>query len=162
LDSGGDELTFVLSNIESPLHRTESGTGDFVNCIGPDQVGITGDVALSSALDIAEVASLEFALEGLLMDDAVPAADIAVSGLTVTERFGSNAFSGTLHNDSSETVEDPRVTVFSLNDVGRPLGSGMAIELISMSPGGTWAFETTTVDDVGTDWVAFPQVDLPY
>jgi hypothetical protein len=65
-------------------------------------------------------------------------------------------YTGTLSNGLDVAVSDPSVTVFSVNRVGRPLGVAIATGTVQIPPGGSWAFETNTVDMPGADQAAYP------
>ena len=54
----------------------------------------------------------------------------------------------------------PTVTIFPVNRVGRPLGAATASSTIDIPPGGSWSFETSPVDDLGVDYVAYPAASI--
>ena len=53
-------------------------------------------------------------------------------------------------------VSDPSIRVFPLNRVGRPLGVAKGGDASQVAPGGTWTFQTDTVDAPGVSCAAFP------
>jgi hypothetical protein len=108
---------------------------------------------------------MEHTFSGLNIIDAVPTTDLAVSGIQIVENsFGSNAFRGTLHNNTTETLDDPAVWVFGLTAAGRPLAGAEDSSALSISSFGTVSFETggfqAAAEDI-TDFVAYPFARLP-
>jgi hypothetical protein len=83
-------------------------------------------------------------------------------GVTQLERFATesgSAYTGTLENRLDLTLVMPRVTVFPLNAVGRPLGMATSSSTLDIVPGDSWSFETTAVSDPGADQAVYPGFD---
>ncbi|HEY3495946.1 MAG TPA: hypothetical protein VGK73_14710 [Polyangiaceae bacterium] len=63
-------------------------------------------------------------------------------------------------NEFEAELRAPTVMVFPVNRVGRPLGAASSGTGAALPAGGTWSFETSTVDDPGVDAVAFASASL--
>jgi hypothetical protein len=48
------------------------------------------------------------------------------------------------------------VTVFPVNEAGRPLGMATSTGSMDLASGASWTFETNAVDTPGVDQVAYP------
>ena len=91
--------------------------------------------------------------------DVTPVGGLAVTGVEAITSGEGTAYTGTVVNDLAATLNDPSVTVFPVNRVGRPLGMATASTTLALPPGGTWTFQTDAVDDPGVDQVAYADRD---
>ena len=68
----------------------------------------------------------------------------------------SGHYTGKVTNGLDVAVSAPAVAIFPVNRVGRPLGQATSSAIVDIPPGGSWAFETSAVDDLGVDYLAYP------
>lgn len=142
-------------------YRHENGEGDMTLCIGP------GDIAMSAtprdlppAIVLDELWYMKHEFPGFLFYDIVPIEQpVTVTDVEAVPSGDGNGgfYRGTFTNRIDETLNSASVAIFPVNRVGRPLGiaTSRAMDL-EIPPGGTWTFETTTVRDLGDDFVTFP------
>lgn len=88
--------------------------------------------------------------------DVVPIDGLAVSEVDIVTGSAGTAYAGTLTNALDVAVTNPAVAVFPVDRVGRPLGRALGRGTVEVPPGGSWVFETNTVDSPGVDHVAYP------
>jgi hypothetical protein len=141
-DGGGARLGRGFGLIESPLHRGSSGAGGLINCISPGQTGMQAVLVDLGSRTIDDVTSITWTIGALNVFDAVPSADLTVTDVMAIAAPGGRVFTGRLENRGRRTVTGPRVTLFGLNVVGRPLFASSDIESIDVAPAGSWGFET--------------------
>jgi hypothetical protein len=79
----------------------------------------------------------------------------AGTGDAGTSKAGTT-YTGTVLNGLDQVVTDPSIRVFPLNRVGRPLGVASGGDSSEIPAGGTWTFQTNTVDTPGVGYAAFP------
>jgi hypothetical protein len=89
-------------------------------------------------------------------DGLTPLGSFTVSQVQVVAKDAASAYQGVFTNPLSLTATAPSVTIFPVNRVGRPLGAASSSATIDVPPGGTWSFETSTVNDRGVDYAAYP------
>jgi len=131
------------------LYQFTDGSGVVISCVPPGEVAMT------------ELGRLQYTFPAFTVDGIAPIAGLAVSGIQTVARGAESAYTGTLTNGLDVAVQEPKVTVFPVNRVERPLGAATSSGAADVSPGGTWAFETSTVADLGTSYVAFPRASIP-
>jgi len=140
-------------------YRLTDGSGTIAACVGPGDVtmaaitDLPADIALDD-LGFAVYQSTYFAL------DVVPIDGLSIGPVKSVTSSAGTAFTGTLTNGLDVAVRNPSVTVFPVNEVGRPLGVTSASGTADISPGGTWAFETERVDTPGVDSMAYPSATI--
>jgi hypothetical protein len=94
-----------------------------------------------------------FGLDVVLLDV------VAIAELETVTTGSGTLYRGALENLLSSDVRDPRVDVFPINRVGRPLGMATVTEEGTVISGeARWDFETSAVADGGVGWVAFALV----
>jgi hypothetical protein len=54
------------------------------------------------------------------------------------------------------------VTVYGLNDAGRPVSMATSTSSADIPAGESWDFESTPVNDPGTDHLAFPSASVSF
>ncbi len=149
-------MTTATSVLES-AHFYRLDTGVVIRCIAPGEIAMTGSAELPKDIVLGELGSLQHAFPAFTVDGIVPVEALSLSDVrTVTTGVGT-LYTGTLRNRLDTSASSPRVTVFPVNRVGRPLGmattTGVASELLA---GGSWSFETGNVDAAGVDFAAYP------
>jgi hypothetical protein len=143
------------------LYQFTDGSGVVISCVPPGEVAMTAATDLPGTVVIDELGRLQYTFPAFTVDGIAPIAGLAVSGIQTVARGAESAYTGTLTNGLDVAVQEPKVTVFPVNRVGRPLGAATSSGTADVSPGGTWAFETSTVADLGTSYVAFPRASIP-
>ncbi len=141
------------------LYRFTDGTGTVAACVGPGDVSMAaiffGPEVARDDVGFVEYSSTYFAL------DVTPIDGFTVTGLESVTLAGGTSFTGTFSNGFDMTVNTPSVVVFPVSRVGRPLAMATASDTASVPSGGSWSFQTNSVDVVGNDGVAYPTAVLP-
>lgn len=160
-DASNNEIASGNSTlVETPLARGSSGNGGLLQCLGPGQIGMAVDeFALSDLTDPSTIAAVKHDFGGGILLDAAVTNDIVVTGVRVTtDTLGRSAFTGQVRNDSDATVTNPRISIFGVNAVGRPLVEASDVELTTIAPGASWTFTTQGFEESVESFVAFPRV----
>jgi hypothetical protein len=154
LDEAGQVTTTATSVLESAqLYRT--GDGQIIRCVAPGELAMAG-TELPSQVVIDELGSLEHAFPAFTVDNIVAVEPLHVSDVRSVTTGVGNLYEGKLSNGLSVSASAPRVAIFPLNRVGRPLGMATASSANELPPGSSWSFETGTVDASGADYAAYP------
>jgi hypothetical protein len=144
-----------------------NGLDQAVGCIDPHQVGMAGIVNIDESLTLDQVASVvyrftyfnaEFFEDGLTALDSFTVTDLEL----VEEGANQVVFSGALANSLDALVKDPSVTIFQVNDVGRPLGMVSVSRTEDLTPGTTWNFRTSSIDGAVESQFAFPSGTIEF
>jgi hypothetical protein len=135
--------------------------GPIVSCLDPGEIAMTASTNLPDEVVIDQLGSLQHQLPGFILDDIVPIAGPVVSDVKKVTTASGTAYTGTITNGLDVTASALSVSVFPLNRVGRPLGVATSSATMDVPPGGTWTFETSTVDDPGVASVAFAAATIP-
>jgi hypothetical protein len=159
-DKAGQLMTSAGSALQSrQLYRLDAG--GILPCIDPGQIAMAASTDLPEEIVIEQLGSLQHTFPFFIVDGIVPIAELTVSGVqTVTTGAGS-AYTGTLTNGLDVTASAPSVTIFPVNRVGRPLGAATSSATTDIPPGGSWTFATSTVDDPGVGYAAYPSASIP-
>jgi len=162
LDVNGDTLATGTRGLPArQFYRfmlDEGSEPTVAGCVAP------GEVTMGAILDLEPPAS-ESGLDGIVLSYWLTYWNL--SGITPLEggvtldnvrtvtRSDGVAYTGVLVNGLAEPR--PRAaSVFPVNRVGRPLGVAWSEESAELPPGGRWEFETTTVPEAGSGFVAYP------
>lgn len=159
IDTGGQVVTSATSVLES-AHFYRREAGEVIRCLAPGEVGMTALVGLPNEIALEQLGSLQHAFPAFTVNDIAPVEALSVSDVKPVTTGVGTLYAGTLMNGLDVTVSTPRVTVFPVNRVGRPLGmatSGAASELAAQS---TWNFETGNVDASGVAFTAYPNASI--
>ncbi len=140
------------------LYRLSDGT--IISCIDPGQVAMTASTDLPSTLMIDDLGFLEHLFPTFIVAGIVPTAGLTVSEVHAVATGAGHAYSGTVTNGLDVTVSAPAVAIFPVNRVGRPLGVATGSATVDLPPGGSWTFETSVVDDLGVDYLAYPTASI--
>ncbi len=126
-----------------------------ISCVAPGQTAMAAATNLPEGLTLDDLTSMGHRFPAFQIDDAVPLPGATVSDVDAFETAGGAAFRGTVTNDSDAPITNPTVSVFPVNDVGRPLGVATATATLEIPPGGTWSFETSVIAERGVSQWAF-------
>ena len=157
-DRAGQPLGNFINGLDTKsfyLYTLPDASTTIAACAKPGDVTMTEIATMATDILVADVGQVVyyysyFALDAVLID-----------GLTVTQvnTMTSNAgttYTGTVLNGLDITVSAPSIRVFPLNRVGRPLAMAKGSDASQVAPGGTWTFQTDTVDTPGVTSAAFP------
>lgn len=135
-------------------------TGVVIACVDPGELAMVALVDEPPAINLDEVGFIVYRFsyfdKSIIPFELVAIDSLSLGAIQATSSDGGTRFSGTLENELDYTLRDPSVAVFSVTEVGRPLSMVSASEIVDIPAGGSWSFETESVDEVGTDVVAFP------
>ena len=137
------------------FYRLTDGSDAIAACVGPGDVTMVAVTDLPLDIEIDDVTRVVYRCPYFALD-VVPIDGLTVSDVTSAARGTGTGYSGTLVNELDVAVSNPSVTVFPVNRVGRPLGVAIGSGTVELPPGGSWAFETSTVDAPGIDHAAYP------
>jgi hypothetical protein len=73
-----------------------------------------------------------------------------------------NAFTGSVSNDFSETLSAPKVSVFPLNRVGRPLAVATSNLIADLAASESARFQTQSFHRTGVAYAAFATATYPF
>ncbi|AUX20322.1 hypothetical protein SOCEGT47_007900 [Sorangium cellulosum] len=136
-------------------YRLTDGSGAIAACVGPGDVTMAAVTDLPSDIVIEDVGYVVYRCPYFALD-VVPIDGLTVTQVKAVTGGAGTAYTGMLLNELDVAVSNPSVTVFSANRVGRPLGVAFASGTVQIPPGGSWAFETDTVDTPGPAHAAYP------
>jgi hypothetical protein len=156
IDKAGQTVASVGTALRSKqLYRLDATT--ILSCVDPGQIAMTDSTYLPAEVVIEELERLTHTFPTFGgFDGIVPLAGLTVGQVETVAKAGGSAYTGTLTNRLDVTASAPTVAIFPLNRVGRPLGMATSGTTSVLQPGGTWTFETTTVNDLGVDYAAYP------
>lgn len=137
------------------FYRLTDGSRSIAACVGPGDVTMAAVTDLPSEIAIEDVGYVVYRCPYFALD-VVPIDGLTVSAVKGVTSSAGVSYTGTLVNELDVTVSHPSVTVFPVNRVGRPLGVAMGSGSVEIAPGGSWAFETNTVDASAADHFAYP------
>ncbi|WP_433936461.1 hypothetical protein AB3662_17435 [Sorangium cellulosum] len=137
------------------FYRLTDGSGTIAACVGPGDVTMAAVTDLPSDLVIEDVGYVVYRCTYFALD-VVPIDGLTISQVKAVPGGAGTAYTGTLLNGLDVAVSHPSATVFSVSRVGRPLGVAIGSDTVQIPPGGSWAFETNTVDTPGPDHAAYP------
>lgn len=159
-DKAGALVTSTSGTLQTgKLYRLSQGEAVHVWCIPPGAIAMTSGAGITGVV-IDELGHLEHRFPAFGIE-VIPVEGLGVTGVAAVTSGGRTAYTGTLANGLDAAVMNPKVSVFPVNRVGRPLGLATATEALSVPAAGTWTFETSTVVDAGVDHAAYPNATLP-
>lgn len=126
-----------------------------ISCVAPGQTAMAALTSLPEGMTIADIKSIGHRFPAFFIEDAVPLAGVRVTAVEAVKTIAGSFFRGMVVNDSDEVMSDPVVSVFPLNEVGRPLGNVAGSVILEVPPGGTAEFETDVISDSGVELIAF-------
>lgn len=155
VDQAGQVVTTATSVLES-AHFYRLATGEVIRCVAPGEIAMTGSAELPKEIVLGELGSLQHAFPAFTVDNLVPVEALTVSDVQPVTTGVGTLYTGSLRNRLDASASSPRVTIFPVNRVGRPLGMATTGAASELPPGGSWSFETGNVDTEGVDFAAYP------
>lgn len=155
-DSGGASVALAQGSVETPIARAASG--GLTNCLGPGQLGMqAAPLELMDGARLSDITSARWELAATERTDVVASTELEVTNVAaVPTGFGGYEYTGQLQNRTSSSVNDPSVSIFGVNAVGRPLFESSDVELTTIAPSSAWTFQTTpSFDEPHAGFVAF-------
>jgi hypothetical protein len=118
-------------------------TPSLMNCIAPGEVGFGAtDDGVTLYGELREITRVYYQFRGFLYPTVTPVTGLSLEGITSGPADASGTMvSGSLKNDWTAAIFAPEVLIFSINDVGRPLTWGLAVEDVEVLAGSSWGFE---------------------
>jgi len=159
-DEAGALVTSTAGTLQTGrLYRLSGDDGVHVWCVAPGELAMTSGTGLDTVV-LENLGRLEHRFPAFTLD-VVPVAGLGVTGVAAVANGGRTAYTGSLTNGLDAPVTSPKVSIFPLNRAGRPLGVATSTEMTEIPAAGSWSFETSTVDDAGVDYAAYPNATLP-
>jgi hypothetical protein len=137
------------------FYRLKDGSGTIATCAGPGDVSMASLTDLPADIAIDGVGTIVYRCPYFALD-VEPIAGLSLDHVMSVTRSTGSAYTGRFVNSLDVAVNNPSVAVFPVNRVGRPLGVATGSGSDEISPGGSWTFETNTVDARAVDYVAYP------
>jgi hypothetical protein len=137
------------------FYRLTDGSGGIAACVAPGDVTMAAITDLPSEIVIEDVGYVVYRCPYFALD-VVPIDGLTISRVESVTGDDGTAYTGTLINGLDVAVNNPSVTVFPVNRVGRPLGVASGGGTLEVPPGGSWRFETNSVGVPGVDYFAYP------
>ena len=135
--------------------------GFVITCIDPGQIAMTAATNLPDDLVVADLGHLTHRFPTFGVADLTPVGGaLTVTDVETIPTGAGTIYRGTFTNGLDVPARTPKVTIYPVNRVGRPLGVTTASGSTDLPPGGTWTFETTAVEDAGVDYAAFPAASI--
>jgi|KBSMisStaDraftv2_1062788.scaffolds.fasta_scaffold404348_2 hypothetical protein len=159
IDKNGQTVAEVGAGLQSK-HLYELDPATVLNCIDPGDVVMAAAPNLPAEVVIDQLSGLTHKFPAFGVDGIVPLGSFTVSQVHAVAKGAASAYQGVFTNPLSVTATGPGVTIFPLNRVGRPLGAATSSATIDVPPDGSWSFETTTVNDLGVDYAAYPSASV--
>lgn len=131
-----------------------------LSCVAPGEIGMAAVTEFPEGVALTDVASLGYRFSVFQIDVVTPVVGVRVDQVEAFEAPGGVAFRGKVINDSDAPVTDPGVSVFPINEAGRPLGYAAASAAVEILPAGDWSFETTAVTERGAGQVTFALANI--
>lgn len=144
------------------FYRIEDGSGAIVTCVPPGGTAMGVSQALPEAIVVDDLAFLRHSFPAFLVANLVPVSGLTLRDVEPVERDAGIAYAGTLNNELELSIANPRVTVFPLNRVGRPLAMLSTEATLTIPAGQTWSFETSAENALGAGHAAFPIASIIY
>jgi hypothetical protein len=133
---------------------TDAGATTIAACVSPGDVTMT-KISITADIALADVGQVIYYYTYFALD-AVPIDGLRVSEVDTVATAQGTSYAGTIVNELSMPVAAPSVAVFALNCAGRPLGLAIGGDTSDVPAGGSWTFQTSSVDTAGVGYAAFP------
>jgi hypothetical protein len=177
-NSGPDPICFVdvpaaFKDAQGTMLATTAGTGalsaPIYNTFGsPAQCLDTGDTGMGmvtlglNTLDVSRVARIEHGFYGNIDPAAVRINGVSVrDAQLVTSASGAVRVTGSVANNSNQSIRNPRIDVYAVDPVGRPFAQMYDIESVTIPTGGSWSFETLTHNGPVDTYVSYLKFSNP-
>ena len=155
-DSTGNVIAAGINGLMVPhAYKLTDGSDAIAGCIAPGEVTMAAIDDASLAVALEDVTQVVYG-SSYWTFDVVPITGMSLSDVQVIAQGNGVAYTGTLVNGLDTALGNPAVEVFPLNSVGRPLGLARAGNSVEVAPGGSWPFQTDTVNVTSSAYAAFP------
>ncbi|HXU62802.1 MAG TPA: hypothetical protein VN962_13925 [Polyangia bacterium] len=159
-DKNNQPLGMFINGLDTShlyLYTLPDGSQTIAACASPGDVTMTNIFTMAPDIAVADVGSVVyyyvyFVLDGITLIDP----GFTVTGVQAVTGTDGTSYTGTFTNGLTMTVNSPSIRVFPVNRVGRPLAVAGANGSVQIPPGGTWTFQTDSVDMPGVDYAVFP------
>jgi hypothetical protein len=152
----GQIVTTVGATLQGKqLYQLPSSTA-VLNCIDPGEIVMGASLNLPAEVVIGELSALTHRFPTFGLVGIIPLGSFTVSQVQVVAKGAASAYQGVFTNALNLNATAPSVTIYPVNRVGRPLGAVSSSTTIALPPGGSWSFETTTMNDLGVEYAAYP------
>jgi hypothetical protein len=159
IDKNGQTVATAAAGLQAKqLYQLDPTT--VLNCIDPGEVVMGASPNLPAEVVIGELSALTHRFAAFGVDGIVPLGSFTVSQVKAVANGAASVYQGVFTNTLSLKASAPSMQIFPVNRVGRPLGAATSSATIDVPPGGTWSFETTTVNDVGAGYAAYPAASV--
>jgi hypothetical protein len=148
------------------LYRRADGMGGIIACLDPGEVAMAALTDLPQDLVLDDLSAVVYYLtyfdRDVLPFETVPVDGVQITNIRTVELTSTSAFTGTLANGLDVPMNGTTVTVYGLNDAGRPVSMATSTSSADIPAGESWDFESTPVNDPGTDHLAFPSASVSF
>ena len=134
----------------------DAAENQLISCIAPSEIAMGAATDLPASLELTAIASLDHAFPAFTVGDPTEVDGVSVSHLASVTTASGRAYTGVLANESDVTTSSTSVSVFSLNEVGRPLESLTLAMPHALVPGESWSFQTDSSTVSAASAVAYP------
>jgi hypothetical protein len=138
------------------LYRLDDAAGTLVRCLPPGEIGMAALVDVPDQVVLDELAYLQHTFPAFTLSGLAP----VEGALELAAQPTDHGYEVTLENALDFAVADPKVAIFSVNRVKRPLGVATGGAELLLLPGETCKVSTTTVAERGVERVAHAIVTL--
>jgi hypothetical protein len=160
-DRNGQSLAAGINGLLTPhFYRLTDGSATLAACVGPGDVSMAAVTDLPADIALEDVGTVVYRCPYFALAVTPLAASLSVSQVKRVSGSSGTAYTGMLSNGLDVAVNNPSVTVFPVNRAERPLGVALGSGTAEIVAGGSWAFETNSVDTPGTDQAAYPAAAL--
>jgi hypothetical protein len=155
-DKAERSLAAGISGLLTPgLYRLSDDTDTIAACLGPGDVAMVAITDLPAELVIEAVGTIVYRTPYFALD-VEPIVGLSISEVRSVTNSAGSACTGTLVNGLEVALKSPSVTVFPVNRAGRPLGMAVGSSTVAIPPGGSWAFDITTIGTPAVACSAYP------
>jgi len=140
------------------FYRIGDGSGVVITCVAPGEIALGGATAVLESALLDQIAHVRHAFPSFVLNEIEPVEGLRVSDVRAMTKGDGSVYTGVLHSALDADVENPRVSVFPVNRVGRPLGMGTSDVAATLPAGSSARFETTSVRERGEGHVALATI----
>jgi hypothetical protein len=158
-DKAGQKITSAASVVQTDRWYG-MGDGTVIACLAPGQIGMAAATNIPDLPALEELGYLKHLFPTFIVQDIAPVEGLTVADLKIVAKGTGHAFAGQLVNGLDVAVSAAAVAIFPVNRVGRPLGVATGAATTDVPSGGSWPFETDTVEALGVDYLAFPSASI--
>lgn len=131
-------------------------------CLGPGEVGMGEFTNGLRDLDVSAVARIDYTIGGNITPSAEPIVGVTFSDVRVEPIYTDSVhIVGSLDNGYSQSLENPSIEAYAVDAVGRPYAMMDGIDLLTVSPGSSWNFETLSYEGEVENFVLYPDYRFP-